>query len=38
LATAINAIVNALAELGVRHIEMPATRERALPYFNNVTH
>ncbi len=28
LAVVINAIVNALAELGVRHIEMPATSER----------
>lgn len=27
-AAVINAIVNALAELGVRHIEMPATPER----------
>jgi len=28
LAAAINAIVDALAELGVTHIEMPATPER----------
>ena len=28
LATVINAVVGALAELGVRHIEMPATPER----------
>jgi carbon-monoxide dehydrogenase large subunit len=28
LAAVINAIVDALAELGVRHIEMPATPER----------
>jgi aerobic carbon-monoxide dehydrogenase large subunit len=28
LAAVINAIVDALAELGVRHVEMPATRER----------
>ena len=28
LAVVINAIVNALAEFGVRHIEMPATSER----------
>jgi carbon-monoxide dehydrogenase large subunit len=28
LATVINAVVDALAELGVRHIEMPATPER----------
>ena len=28
LAAVINAIVDALAELGVRHVEMPATPER----------
>jgi carbon-monoxide dehydrogenase large subunit len=28
LAAVINAVVDALAELGVRHIEMPATPER----------
>jgi carbon-monoxide dehydrogenase large subunit len=28
LAVVINAIVDALAELGVRHVEMPATPER----------
>jgi len=28
LAAVINAIVDALSELGVRHIEMPATPER----------
>jgi carbon-monoxide dehydrogenase large subunit len=28
LAAAINAIVDALAEFGVRHVEMPATPER----------
>jgi len=28
LATVINAVVGTLAELGVRHIEMPATPER----------
>ena len=28
LAAVINAIVDALAEFGVRHIEMPATPER----------
>jgi len=28
LAAVINAVVDALAELGVRHVEMPATAER----------
>jgi carbon-monoxide dehydrogenase large subunit len=37
LGAVVNAIVNALAELGVEHVEMPATPERVWQAIRDAT-